>query len=190
MSSSPLRTYGLPDAVCDTIEAYLSSHFGEAWQESDVRVCLCTEHHPATPEDCDRIIRVGASADSHLSAPFSLDELASHIAPMLAGDTPPVWPLWNTWIFDATSRTLCCQSLKQTIELTDKEALLLVKLMQCAPQSMDKTALLEAVWGYNSNIDTKTLETHIYRLRQKLEPLLPDADKGIQTEAYGYRWQP
>jgi DNA-binding response OmpR family regulator len=49
-----------------------------------------------------------------------------------------------------------------------------------------RTVLLNDVWGYNSNVTTHTLETHIYRLRQKIEPN-PAETRLLVTEAGGYR---
>lgn len=57
-----------------------------------------------------------------------------------------------------------------TIHLTDKERLLLKNLYQAGPNGLAKSDLLKSVWGYAEAAETHTLETHIYRLRQKLEP--------------------
>lgn len=57
-----------------------------------------------------------------------------------------------------------------TIHLTDKERLLLKILYQAGEAGLAKSELLKSVWGYAEAAETHTLETHIYRLRQKLEP--------------------
>lgn len=59
---------------------------------------------------------------------------------------------------------------ESTIHLTDKERLLLKVLNQAGEAGLGKSDLLKSVWGYADAAETHTLETHIYRLRQKLEP--------------------
>ena len=77
---------------------------------------------------------------------------------------------------------------KPRIELTDKESDLLHLLYQNCPNPVDKEQLLKSVWGYDAAVDTKTLETHIYRLRTKLEPLLQDSMELTTTDS-GYALQ-
>lgn len=55
------------------------------------------------------------------------------------------------------------------IRLTDKERLFLLTLYDAEDHAMDRKGLLDAVWGYAETAETHTLETHLYRLRQKLE---------------------
>jgi hypothetical protein len=59
----------------------------------------------------------------------------------------------------------------KSIRLTDKERLLLRILYQTGENGLPRKDLLKGVWGYASDAETHTLETHIYRLRQKLEPV-------------------
>ncbi len=69
----------------------------------------------------------------------------------------------------------------KVIELTDKEAELINVLIKKSPDVVSKNDILSAVWGYNAGIDTHTLETHIYRLRKKLDANI------IITDKDGYR---
>lgn len=75
---------------------------------------------------------------------------------------------------------------ERKIRLTEKEADILKFLSDEGGQVVSRDVLLAEVWGYNSGVTTHTLETHIYRLRQKIEPDVSDA-RILVTEAGGYR---
>jgi DNA-binding response OmpR family regulator len=72
------------------------------------------------------------------------------------------------------------------LRLTDKEANILKYLYRAGAQSVTREELLAEVWGYNAGVTTHTLETHVYRLRQKIEPEKGQA-RLLLTEAGGYR---
>lgn len=74
---------------------------------------------------------------------------------------------------------------QKSIKLTEKEIDILRYLYQIAPEIADKEELLEKVWGYSSDATTHTVETHIYRLRQKVEK--EGKTQLIITENNGYR---
>jgi len=75
---------------------------------------------------------------------------------------------------------------EQKIRLTEKEADILKFLSDVEGQVVSREVLLAEVWGYNSGVTTHTLETHIYRLRQKIERDPSNAEH-LVTEAGGYR---
>jgi len=76
-----------------------------------------------------------------------------------------------------------------TIQLTDKEVQILKCLHRAGNSIVSRDVLLEKVWGYNVEVATHTLETHVYRLRQKIE-LEPSRARLLVTEAGGYRLMP
>lgn len=76
---------------------------------------------------------------------------------------------------------------QERIRLTEKEAAILKYLYQAAPDSVERETLLEEVWGYNSGITTHTLETHIYRLRQKIEADPANAQILLTVTGGGYK---
>ena len=72
------------------------------------------------------------------------------------------------------------------IRLTDKETAMISYLYFSDPEVVCRDELLHAIWGYNPDVNTHTLETHIYRLRQKIEQN-PSKAEIIVTEERGYR---
>jgi two-component SAPR family response regulator len=68
--------------------------------------------------------------------------------------------------FDYVHKTLKCGN--EQIDLTEKEAEIIKVLSSAYPKSLGKNELLNMAWGYDGQIDTNTLETHIYRLRKKI----------------------
>ncbi|MEL6507926.1 MAG: helix-turn-helix domain-containing protein, partial [Pseudomonadota bacterium] len=72
------------------------------------------------------------------------------------------------------------------IRLTEKETSILKFLYRAGGKAVSRDVLLDEVWGYNSGVTTHTLETHVYRLRQKIEPE-PSNATILVTESGGYR---
>jgi DNA-binding response OmpR family regulator len=72
------------------------------------------------------------------------------------------------------------------LHLTAKEAAILKYLYRAGNRPVPREVLLDEVWGYRTGATTHTLETHIYRLRQKIERT-PGATQMLVTEAAGYR---
>lgn len=94
-------------------------------------------------------------------------------------DKPQIGP----YMFDEIGQELVFDG--QVIRLTEKEAALLALLLRQDGKSVPREDLLTAVWGYVSDVETHTLETHIYRLRQKIEKD-PYAPVFLVTDEDGY----
>lgn len=90
---------------------------------------------------------------------------------LIQSDQPAHAALQGGWQFDPLSRQLTREGEAHT--LTEKEALLLSQLLRAHPQACPRERLLKEVWGMQAAVETHTLETHIYRLRQKLGELTP-----------------
>ncbi|MBN2751909.1 MAG: response regulator transcription factor [Rhodospirillaceae bacterium] len=78
---------------------------------------------------------------------------------------------------------------ERIIRLTEKEASILKYLYRAGDTMVSREVLLHEVWGYNPAVTTHTLETHVYRLRQKIEKDPSDA-KILVTDSGGYRLVP
>jgi DNA-binding response OmpR family regulator len=77
----------------------------------------------------------------------------------------------------------------RSIRLTEKEAGILKFLYRAGTRVVVREVLLSEVWGYNAEVDTHTVETHIYRLRQKIEKD-PSHAELLVTETGGYKLVP
>lgn len=138
---------------------------------------------PAAP-DC--------GANAWLAKPFRLSELLGQIRGLLRavdGDAGRGVRIGRFSFIPAARRLVQLQS-GASVRLTEKEAAILHYLFRAGPASaVARDELLRHVWGYNPSVSTHTLETHIYRLRQKLEENPAEA-RILLTEPGGYRLAP
>ena len=141
----------------------------------------------AHDEDADAVLGLDSGANDYVGKPFRFVVLLARIRAQLrqyeAGEDSEfkVGP----YLFRPTSKNLVnAKGVK--LRLTEKEAAILRFLHRADQQPVARETLLKHVWGYNSNVTTHTLETHIYRLRQKIEDNPADAQL-LVTEAGGYR---
>ena len=81
------------------------------------------------------------------------------------------------------------EKLNKKIRLTEKETSILKYLYRAGQKPVGRDTLLGEVWGYNAGVTTHTLETHIYRLRQKVEKDA-SAPAILVTEGGGYKLMP
>src|SRR6185436_14404059 len=88
--------------------------------------------------------------------------------------------------FRPASKLLTDQEKNRRIRLTEKETAILKYLFRAGDKAIAREVLLNEVWGYNSGVTTHTLETHVYRLRQKIERN-PAKAEILVTEQGGYR---
>ena len=90
------------------------------------------------------------------------------------------------YLFDSGAKHLVDSSTNRKIRLTEKEAAIISCLYQAKDRTETRENLLYKVWGYHQAAMTHTLETHVYRLRQKIEPA-PSRAVILVTVANGYR---
>ena len=87
------------------------------------------------------------------------------------------------------SKLLVNEQTSRKIRLTEKETAILKYLYRAGDRVVGRDTLLGEVWGYNAGVTTHTLETHVYRLRQKIERD-PSQAEILVTEPGGYRLVP
>lgn len=127
----------------------------------------------------------GCAADAVLTKPLRLGALAARINELLPRRPDSAGFRLGPWLFQAERRRLTGPD-GISIRLTDKESAILDRLSQAGGAVVTRETLLEEVWGYSAAITTHTLETHIYRLRRKIESR-PAAAGLLVTENGGYR---
>lgn len=137
--------------------------------------------------DCDALLDLETGANDYVKKPFRFAVLLARIRAQLrqyqqSDDTTyRIGP----YIFKPGQKLLIDQHNNE-IRLTEKEAAILKYLYSTNDQIVSRETLLEKIWGYNENIVTHTLETHIYRLRQKIEKD-PSNAQILITDQNGYR---
>jgi len=127
--------------------------------------------------------------NEHITKPFKYPILLKSIELQLQqfGKTEDTQHNIGSYVFKPNSKVL--ESKDKSIRLTEKENNILKFLYQNLESIVSREILLHEVWGYNSKVTTHTLETHIYRLRQKIE-IDPANACFLITETGGYRLKP
>lgn len=139
-------------------------------------------------EEHDMISGLDAGASDYVIKPFRIGELMARLRAQLrqhAAAEDAEYAI-GAFRFQPARKLLVAAETGARIRLTDKEAAILRHLHRAVGQVVPRDALLGAIWGYNSEVNTHTLETHIYRLRQKIEPNPAEA-RILLTDAGGYR---
>ncbi len=126
-----------------------------------------------------------AWADDFLVRPFRVSMLLARIRLLLERRPDPGFAI-GPYRFLATERLLVDRAGAREIRLTEKEAAILHYLAEAGDRPTPRELLLNEVWGYNSAVTTHTLETHVYRLRRKIESDPANAEI-LLCEPGGYR---
>jgi DNA-binding response OmpR family regulator len=140
--------------------------------------------------DSDTILGLEAGANDYVAKPFRFAVLLARIRAQLRqheASEDAVFTI-GPYSFQPSSKLLM-SSKGNKVRLTEKETAILRFLYRAGQKSISREILLQEVWGYNSGVTTHTLETHIYRLRQKIEKdaAMPEI---LVTEAGGYKLVP
>jgi DNA-binding response OmpR family regulator len=141
--------------------------------------------------EADVVRGLDAGANDYIAKPFRLAELLARLRAQLRvfdNSEDAVFTI-GPYVFRPSAKMLLEQARNRKIRLTEKEAAILKYLYRAGGRPVPRQILLNEVWGYNSAVTTHTLETHIYRLRQKVEPD-PTAARLLLTEGGGYRLDP
>jgi DNA-binding response OmpR family regulator len=139
----------------------------------------------------DVVSGLNAGANDYIAKPFRVNELLARLqAQLRLFDTSEdaVFTI-GPYTFRPAAKLLLGADKKQRIRLTAKEVDILKFLYRHANRVVSRQVLLDEVWGYNAGVTTHTLETHVYRLRQKIESD-PTNCRLLMTAPGGYRLDP
>ena len=144
----------------------------------------------AASGESDTILGLDSGASDYVTKPFKFNLLLARIRAQLRSHEQSEDAVFRIGIYEfrPAVKVLIDEKGKK-LRLTDKEASILKYLYRAGSKSVSREELLAEVWGYNAGVTTHTLETHIYRLRQKIEPE-PANSRLLITEAGGYRLSP
>ena len=137
--------------------------------------------------DADTILGLEAGANDYVTKPFRFAVLLARIRAQLRQYEQSEDATFNVgpYVFKPAQKLLTDADGRK-IRLTEKEAAIIRYLYRAGQKAVTRDELLEEVWGYNSGVTTHTLETHVYRLRQKIEKDPSNAEI-LVTENGGYK---
>src|SRR3954468_2309759 len=141
--------------------------------------------------EADVVRGLDAGANDYIAKPFRLPELLARVRAQLRvfdNSEDAVFTI-GPYLFRPSAKLLLEPARSRKVRLTNKESSILKFLYRAGGKPVRRQVLLNEVWGYNSAVTTHTLETHIYRLRQKIEPD-PSNARLLLTEGGGYRLDP
>ena len=138
--------------------------------------------------EADTVRGLESGANDYVTKPFRLAVLVARMRAQLREheQSEDIVFTLGRYSFRPAAKLLEEESSGEKVRLTEKETAILKYLYRAAPEVVSRDTLLSDVWGYNSGVTTHTLETHVYRLRQKMEQD-PGAAVLLVTEPGGYR---
>jgi DNA-binding response OmpR family regulator len=139
----------------------------------------------ASDSDQDTIAGLEAGANDYIAKPFRFGVLMARVEAHLRSHETSEEAIYRIGPYTFRPSAKLLLEGDRRIRLTEKETNIL-KFLQRAGDTVSRDVLLHEVWGYNPAVTTHTLETHIYRLRQKIEKDSAYA-KILITESGGYR---
>jgi DNA-binding response OmpR family regulator len=145
----------------------------------------------AADSEGDTVLGLDAGADDYVTKPFRLTVLLARLRAHLRQSEyreDAVFAI-GPYTFQPGAKLMTDQTRRKKVRLTEKETAILRYLYHAGDRAIGRATLLGEVWGYNAGVTTHTLETHVYRLRQKIERDPANAEI-LVTEPGGYRLLP
>jgi DNA-binding response OmpR family regulator len=141
--------------------------------------------------EADTVLGLDAGANDYVTKPFRLSVLLARLRAHLRQSERSEDAVFTIgpYTFRPSAKLMVDASGRKKVRLTEKETAILRYLYHAGDRAIGRDVLLGKVWGYNAGVTTHTLETHVYRLRQKIERD-PARAEILVTEPGGYRLFP
>ena len=144
----------------------------------------------ARGQEIDKVVGLELGADDYVTKPFSIRELMARVKAVLRRASPQA-PAPEVYRFSDIEVNIRANEVRRAgslIDLSAKEFALLTYFISNPAETLSRDRLLDAVWGYDNYPNTRTVDTHIVHLRQKLEPN-PEEPRFILTvHGSGYKF--
>ncbi len=143
----------------------------------------------ARGQEIDKVVGLELGADDYVTKPFSIRELMARVKAVLRRvSSPPAPEVYRFSDIEVNVRANEVRRAGNLIDLSAKEFALLAYFISNPAETLSRDRLLDAVWGYDNYPNTRTVDTHIVHLRQKLEPN-PEEPRFILTiHGTGYKF--
>jgi two-component system alkaline phosphatase synthesis response regulator PhoP len=144
----------------------------------------------ARGQEVDKVVGLELGADDYVTKPFSIRELLARVKAVLrrVGSVPKAQDSYS--FGDVQVNLQSCQVSRQgrSLDFSSKEFDLLKYFLSHPGEALTRDRLLEEVWGYDKFPTTRTVDAHIVRLRQKLEPKPDDPRFFLTVHGTGYKF--
>jgi two-component system alkaline phosphatase synthesis response regulator PhoP len=144
----------------------------------------------ARGQEIDKVVGLELGADDYVTKPFSIRELMARIKAVLRRVPPqPAAPhVFRFGDVEVNARSNDVRRSGTPVELSTKEFALLTYFISHPGETLSRDRLLDAVWGYQNYPNTRTVDTHIVHLRNKLEPNPEDPRFIVTVHGIGYKF--
>ncbi len=139
-------------------------------------------------DEAEIVLSLDAGANDFIVKPFRIKVLMARIRVRMRETEQSEFAMFQIgpYKFQPADKLMLHSQSDEKVRLTEKETAILKFLYLANESVVSRDTLLGEVWGYNAGVTTHTLETHVYRLRQKIEPD-PSSAAILVTEPAGYR---
>jgi len=139
----------------------------------------------------DTILGLDAGANDYVTKPFRIGVLMARLRAHVREHEQSEYAVFQIgpYSFRPAAKLMLNNETEKKVRLTDKETAIIKFLYFAGERVVGRDVLLGEVWSYNAGVTTHTLETHVYRLRQKIERDPSNAEL-LVTEPNGYRLVP